>query len=698
MRKLLGAVVLVGGVAGLGWYASQGPAVSIETRIAEAASAVAGGAIHDVTAAVSGRDITVSGTVNDAAEQDALLAAFDAIPGRRVVNAADIVTLPAASPFFFSLAKTDGGVVASGNAPSAAIAADLGYDGLAIASGAPADWAAAVAVVRDAIAPLDQANVIIADANIAVTGTAATPAELGAFNTALESLPAGFAATSDIAVTDDGTPLRLTLAFDGTSLTGSGKIPADQVRADLIPQGLDTELDIQDGAVPSADGLWPGVAQAAVSALLGLESGDLALEAQSGTLTGVATPDGIATAQSLLSGLPDGYVIETALTLFDDGAPFALSVDKTADGLTASGKVPADFVAPDGLTGVDTAFITDGTGLWPGIAQAGLSALDALETGTLDITDGTITLTGTAAGPAQREAVTAALSGYDATSEIDLTDDGLPLSLTLTYSAETGASLSGKLPAGISPADVAAALDLEVADAGASQATLTAATDFLAPLAALQRFLPELSGLTFIAREAETTLQATTIPGVDPAAIAAEMQAALGADAAVDVRTRTDLPAPGTTRINRFSGREEVFTAGYWLPSFDFFPTPENCAEQSDIILSTDKVQFVTGSADLDTQSIRAINALSALARKCALEGGVFLQVAGHTDNVGDAAANLALSEARANAVRDAILARGLARVVVSAAGFGDTQPIADNDTEDGRAANRRTEFNWNFE
>jgi len=50
-------------------------------------------------ACVSGRDITVSGTVTDTAAQDALLAALDAIPGRRVVNADALEMLPVASPF-----------------------------------------------------------------------------------------------------------------------------------------------------------------------------------------------------------------------------------------------------------------------------------------------------------------------------------------------------------------------------------------------------------------------------------------------------------------------------------------------------------------------------------------------------------------------------------------------------------------------
>lgn len=69
------------------------------------------------------------------------------------------------------------------------------------------------------------------------------------------------------------------------------------------------------------------------------------------------------------------------------------------------------------------------------------------------------------------------------------------------------------------------------------------------------------------------------------------------------------------------------------------------------------------------------------------------LTVAGHTDDVGSEEANLALSEARAQAVVDYLVAGGVAAERLSAVGFGETQPIADNTTADGRAQNRRIEF-----
>lgn len=68
------------------------------------------------------------------------------------------------------------------------------------------------------------------------------------------------------------------------------------------------------------------------------------------------------------------------------------------------------------------------------------------------------------------------------------------------------------------------------------------------------------------------------------------------------------------------------------------------------------------------------------------------IEVGGHTDNVGNDAANQQLSEQRAKAVRDFLVAHGISAERVVAKGYGETKPVATNDTEEGRAANRRTE------
>ena len=72
---------------------------------------------------------------------------------------------------------------------------------------------------------------------------------------------------------------------------------------------------------------------------------------------------------------------------------------------------------------------------------------------------------------------------------------------------------------------------------------------------------------------------------------------------------------------------------------------------------------------------------------------GYKVRLAGHTDNIGQPEANKALSQARAEAVRNQLIAYGVAPESIKAYGYGDLQPVASNDTEEGRQLNRRVEI-----
>jgi OOP family OmpA-OmpF porin len=69
------------------------------------------------------------------------------------------------------------------------------------------------------------------------------------------------------------------------------------------------------------------------------------------------------------------------------------------------------------------------------------------------------------------------------------------------------------------------------------------------------------------------------------------------------------------------------------------------------------------------------------------------LEVAGHTDQRASAEYNEKLSRRRADAVRDYLIGKGVSADRLSAAGYGETKPVADNNTEAGRQQNRRVEF-----
>ena len=68
------------------------------------------------------------------------------------------------------------------------------------------------------------------------------------------------------------------------------------------------------------------------------------------------------------------------------------------------------------------------------------------------------------------------------------------------------------------------------------------------------------------------------------------------------------------------------------------------------------------------------------------------IEISGHTDDVGKEEYNRGLSQARAESVRDYLLGRGIAPDRVVARGYGESRPVADNATEEGRRINRRTE------
>ncbi len=69
------------------------------------------------------------------------------------------------------------------------------------------------------------------------------------------------------------------------------------------------------------------------------------------------------------------------------------------------------------------------------------------------------------------------------------------------------------------------------------------------------------------------------------------------------------------------------------------------------------------------------------------------IEISGHTDNVGTEEDNLLLSENRAKAVMAYMVSKGILQTRVSAKGYGSTKPVTSNETEQGRATNRRVEF-----
>jgi len=109
-----------------------------------------------------------------------------------------------------------------------------------------------------------------------------------------------------------------------------------------------------------------------------------------------------------------------------------------------------------------------------------------------------------------------------------------------------------------------------------------------------------------------------------------------------------------------------------------------------DNTLANRTIEFESGKATLTPTGRTILDEMVAAMRK--LQGRK-IEIIGHTDNVGLRASNVSLSQARAATVKDYLASHGIAEELLSASGQGPDQPVAGNDSADGRARNRRIEF-----
>lgn len=101
-------------------------------------------------------------------------------------------------------------------------------------------------------------------------------------------------------------------------------------------------------------------------------------------------------------------------------------------------------------------------------------------------------------------------------------------------------------------------------------------------------------------------------------------------------------------------------------------------------------VHFDFNKSDIRADARPVLNEAIATLKQ---EGGIAVIAEGHTDSVGTDAYNMKLSQRRAQAVRDYLVAGGISPKRITSEGFGESNPVASNDTADGRAQNRRVEL-----
>ncbi len=116
----------------------------------------------------------------------------------------------------------------------------------------------------------------------------------------------------------------------------------------------------------------------------------------------------------------------------------------------------------------------------------------------------------------------------------------------------------------------------------------------------------------------------------------------------------------------------------------------EACTGRFEIMSRADNIYFATSSSRLEDRSAPFLDTLVDVVTRCP---DLSVQIAGHTDSDGGAGINQSLSESRANAVLVYLIDAGVDERRIRSVGFGETQPVAPNDTEENKQRNRRIEF-----
>lgn len=301
---------------------------------------------------------------------------------------------------------------------------------------------------------------------------------------------------------------------------------------------------------------------------------------------------------------------------------------------------------------------------------AALPAAGGLEGAAVALADGRLALSGLAPSSAAREAVLAGLGALPAGIALDA--EGIeippPYGFEATSTGET-LTLGGTIPSEDLRGEIATLAERQFA----GQAVVDELS--VSPAPAPEGF----------AEAVRAGLSALSRLGAGRFAVS-DQQAELTGEALY----------PGAAEVVR-AGLSDALPEGWGAELSEVTARPvgpaleaEACQSGVNALLGGASIYFESGSAAIDSDSAGLLDRITGTLLRCEeLE----IEIAGHTDSTGNAEANLALSQARAEAVLSWLAAAGLETGGYTATGYGQDLPIAPNETEEGRAQNRRIEF-----
>ncbi len=554
--------------------------------------------------------------------------------------------------------------------------------------------------------------------DVRVFGTVANEAEKAAVLAGVDATRGRRVVIDELELIDIASPF----VFRGSKGAGGLVLQGNSPTASTL--GLDDADLTLAGGMPDAQ--WPAFVALGVQGISSMENASFEISDRTMQVSGlVGSYEERDAVRAMFDGLPDGYSAQVNLDVAPT-VPYVFNGVKREGGEAYSGYVPSASARGGlaGLIGDDAQSLKPAAGMpdenWLSVVGVGVKAMKSLNEGSLAVVDRTVTLTGSVNTPdaiASIRGLFAAMpEGYTATVNLNSLDDGTPSVLDFDWVAGKGGSISGKGPDGVSLDDLTGALNLPKLEGIFRQGRVRGKDEILAQFKGIAPVLPLLESAQAQVRVDGASFTGVLAPGGDMDVAEAGLIDALGSGADIALVRSALEPKEGDERINEDTGKNEIFQGGFWFVVKD--PVIEvpivsepvvtkvetqspaevlqaRCEVTTKEILAQAKISFETGSAVLTGDSREMLSRLGAVMGACAGSNGLQVNVGGHTDSQGSDEFNLDLSQQRANSVRDALIESGVLRAAITATGFGEAQPIATNDTEDGRAQNRRTTFDW---
>ncbi len=318
---------------------------------------------------------------------------------------------------------------------------------------------------------------------------------------------------------------------------------------------------------------------------------------------------------------------------------------------------------------------------WPKAIQNALKALDSLAAGSLTITDTEIKLVADAATPQK---------------EFDLVIDNLNTVLPDVYTIQ-GVLPKPKVVSGLGQAEFIATLSPEGLAQFRGPIKTTVNEEVFQSLAKARFGKDAVYTVLSLDENLPTDWSIYVMAGVEALSLLKQGIVTITLDE-VEVRGRTEHETAKADITNQLI---EKLPQGYdfrvkveYAPPRKievYVPSAQECLAQINGLLSERKINFEPGSDRVDLEGHELLDDLADVFKTC---GEIPLEIAGHTDSQGREEMNQKLSQSRAQAVLVELQRRRILTSSFVAKGYGESQPIAPNDTEDGRETNRRIEFN----